>query len=390
MKLVFAPDTSDHPNWGCRMMGLWFRNQLGRIGAAPTWVAPSAWFLSPPPGLPPLATLSDVEGAARQVEQGKLLPDIAAILRQCDAVLFNGENHLRPRTPKGRVLLLVAFLAMRVYRKPCVLTNHTVDLSEPALAGILQSLYPLFEEVHAREETTATACSTWVAAQRLRRIPDVAYTWPAAPREAWIGLLRREGHCSAFPDSAEGFDPARPYVTVCPSSAFTLEEHRGHDPVPALIRLCRLLQEQVAPVLLVGSCVVDVQIMRKVQAATGFPLLGLHCPVRTAIDILGGAEAHIGGRWHPSIFAATGGTPTVPMGANSHKLHSLMVQLGLEGPVFDPLDLARQVEPMVARARDLVGKGEALRSRLRSRCAELAAQVEGNLDWVQARVQPVP
>ncbi len=25
MKIYFAPDTSDHPNWGCRVMGDWFR-----------------------------------------------------------------------------------------------------------------------------------------------------------------------------------------------------------------------------------------------------------------------------------------------------------------------------------------------------------------------------
>ena len=28
MKLLYAPDTADHPNWGCRFMGDWYRQAL--------------------------------------------------------------------------------------------------------------------------------------------------------------------------------------------------------------------------------------------------------------------------------------------------------------------------------------------------------------------------
>jgi polysaccharide pyruvyl transferase WcaK-like protein len=92
----------------------------------------------------------------------------------------------------------------------------------------------------------------------------------------------------------------------------------------------------VGPVLLTAPCIVDSRIMRQVQSATGFPLLGSGIPVVQAIDILGNAAVHVGGRWHPGIFAATGGTPMVALGANSHKVHSLMRMLGMDEPVFDP------------------------------------------------------
>lgn len=52
----------------------------------------------------------------------------------------------------------------------------------------------------------------------------------------------------------------------------------------------------------------DLKIKRKVQAALSLPLLGIHLPVRQAIDIIANAVVHVGGRWHPGIFAATGGT----------------------------------------------------------------------------------
>lgn len=39
------------------------------------------------------------------------------------------------------------------------------------------------------------------------------------------------------------------------------------------------------------------------------------------------------------FFAATGGTPTVALSANTHKMHSLMRQLRMDAPVFDALQL---------------------------------------------------
>ena len=42
MKIYFAPDTSDHPNWGCRVMGACFREAFARLGMPPTWRTPAS------------------------------------------------------------------------------------------------------------------------------------------------------------------------------------------------------------------------------------------------------------------------------------------------------------------------------------------------------------
>lgn len=387
MQLLFAPDTSDHPNWGGRLMGAWFRRAFATAGVGTVQTAPSAWFMQPAAALPELTTLAQIQRAADAIASGRILPEIAPLVRRCDWVMFNGENFLRPGALKGRRLLLLADLATRVLGKPSVLANHSVELGEPALAEILTDLYPRFAEVHAREQASFETCAGLVPSGRLRCVPDVAYTVPAAPPAAWRELAARPGHCDGFPDLAQRFDPTRPYLTVCPSSVFSLEAHLGLDPAPAYARLCRRLHDEVAPVLLVASCVVDARIMRRVQAATGMPLLGLNFPVRQGIDVLGGAEVHVGGRWHPSIFAATGGAPTVAFATNSRKMHALMEQLGLDGPVFDPLELDGQVDAIVAQARRLVDAGEPLRQRLRMRCATLAAQVPSGLDWLRTAVR---
>ena len=385
MKILFAPDTSDHPNWGCRVMGDWYKRNLAKNGFPPSWLAPSAWFMNPHPALPDLNTLEDFRRYAAAVEAGSILADITLMLRQCDAVVLNGENFIRPGSAKGRMLLFLAYLAKQVFRKPCLLLNHTVELQEPALAEIARELYPLLDEVQFREETSAAACSSFLPPGRWRVVPDVAFAVPAAPLSEWCDLGRRDGHFSAWPDLAEGFDPGRPYVTVCASSIFAQPEHRTIDPVPAFIQLCRRLTEAVGPVLLAAPCEVDTRILRRVQAATGLPLLGNNLPVRQAIDVLGNAAVHVGGRWHLAIFAATGGTPTVAFSANSHKVHSLMRQLGMEEPVLDVLDLEANLEAVVGRVRSYQEAGPDLRRRLLARSRELGAQVEHNLDWLKAK-----
>lgn len=110
---------------------------------------------------------------------------------------------------------------------------------------------------------------------------------------------------------------------------------------------------------------------------------GTGSPVRLAIDVIGNAAVHVGGRWQPGIFAATGGTPLVALGANTHKMHSLMDQLRLDGPVFDALQLGRHIDDIVALARARVEASAALRSRIRVRSRELAAQVERNMDFIR-------
>ena len=169
------------------------------------------------------------------------------------------------------------------------------------------------------------------------------------------------------------------------SSAF-VGTGQGDDPAGGFVALCKRLAEDVAQVVLVAPCEIDAAILRKVQAATGFPQLGLNLPVLQGIDVLGNARVHVGGRWHPGIFAATGGTPLVAMGANTHKMATLMQQLHPDEPVFDAGNLAGQVDAIVDRARAQVDAGLALRAEVLQKAAAMRAQVAGNLGFVQARL----
>ncbi len=383
MNILFAPDTTDHLNWGCRLMGEWFRHRLCRDNPAqPIQVVGSSWFYKANPELPRLRTMDDFQKYAADVKAGRILTGVAQGLQNCDVVFLNGENFIRPDTLKGRMLLFIAWLAKTVFEKPCILSNHSVDLSDDEdLGKIVSEVYPLLDQVHFREQRSWDIAAHLVDRTRRKLIPDVAWAVPAAPLKDWAGLASRTGHFSSWPDSAENFNPSRPYITLCASSVFSMPRYQNLDVAPVFMKLVKRLRDEVAPVLLTAPCVPEVKIMRQLHAKYRVPLLGNQLPVRQAVDVIGNAAAHIGGRWHLGIFAATGGTPLVAMGANNHKMHSLMRQLNLDEPVFDALELEQNIDAIVSRARQHVDAGQTLREQILRRSKELKAEVEQNWSY---------
>jgi hypothetical protein len=352
MKVLYAPDTADHPNWGCRFMGDWYRDALGALQGVRLRSLGSRWFFRDDPKVPMPRTWPELLAIAQAVRDGRSqgLERVLPLLAGCDLVFMNGENFIRPATMKGRRVLMLAYLAKVVFAKPVVLANLTLDLSEPALAEMVAQVLPLLDEVQIREDVSAAAYRALVPHAAFMAFADVGWTATPAPLEGWAALARRDGHLNAWPDRSAGFDARQPYATVSASSAF-VGAGQDDDPVEGFVALCRRLAEVVVQVVLVAPCEVDATIMRKVQAATGLPLLGLNLPVPQGIDVLGHARVHVGGRWHPGIFAATGGTPLVAIGANTHKMATLMQDLHPREPVFAAHGLVHQVDANVARAR---------------------------------------
>ena len=387
MRLLYAPDTADHPNWGCRFMGDWFRNALLRMNSVRVRGIGSRWFFSEDVKAPAPAAWPDLLAVAQAVRDGRSegLSEVLPLLAGCDLLFMNGENFIRTGTMKGRRLLMLAYLAKVVFGKPVVLANLTLDLSEPALAELVAEVLPLLDEVQIREAVSADQYRARAPHARYVEFADIGWTAAPAPIAAWGAMARRDGHFNAWPDRSAAFDPARPYVTVSASSAF-VGAGQGGGPAEAFMALCRRLADEVAQVVLVAPCEVDAAIMRKVQATTGLPLLGLNLPVAQGIDVLGNARVHVGGRWHPGIFAASGGTPLVAMGANTHKMATLMQQLHPDEPVFDALALASQVDAVVARVKAQVEAGPALRAQVSQQAAAMRARVAGNLGYVQRRL----
>lgn len=65
MKVLLAPDTSDHQNWGCRVMGAAFRGALSVSGAEWAGLALRPGHLSAWPGMDFLRRLRSTHPPAR-------------------------------------------------------------------------------------------------------------------------------------------------------------------------------------------------------------------------------------------------------------------------------------------------------------------------------------
>jgi len=370
--IYFAPDTGDIANWGCRIMSTLYRRELTKAGGNIRWRSGSLMFSEKETGLPEPRSVDDLERIAMQVRRGELLPELKSFAPHIGLAFMNGENFIRPGARKGKLLLMFAWLLKVVFGRPVVLANLCLDLDEPGLPEMAAAVFSRVDEVQVRDARSAAVLDALMPGFKYQRVADIAWIVKPTPIDEWREQAKRPGHFDAWPDHAEGFDPTHPYITLCASSIFVRGTRPAVDYVPSFVRLCRRLQKEVAPVLLVAPCQVDAEILRHVQDELTLPMLGLHLPVRQAIDVLGNAAVHIGGRWHPGIFAASGGTPLVGFGANTHKMHSLIEQIGLDGPVFDPRALDDHIDTIIAQAIDWIAPGPLLRAAIEGKANELS------------------
>ena len=135
-------------------------------------------------------------------------------------------------------------------------------------------------------------------------------------------------------------------------------------------------------IILTAADVVDAQVFRPVSSQLGLPLLGLHTPTQQAVDVLGNADAYIGGRWHPAIFALRGGAPLISLAGKTFKMRALSEMAGLSGKSFDACEVEESLPGIGEQLLSLLEPGEDLRRRLRSWGDAMSENAWDNLRWL--------
>ncbi|MBL8800201.1 MAG: polysaccharide pyruvyl transferase family protein [Planctomycetia bacterium] len=408
MRILLINDTSKQSNWGCRATSFQLRRMLAAGGHEIVesvlvtelshphgWRLPLGCLFRKPITLFDCvpARLSQFPTYANRVLRGQAtlkgpestrVLNLRQALEQCDLVFINGEGSIHGNRRVAKAILFVAYVAKTVFGKPCVLTNHTADLGNPELLPIAEAVYPMLDDVSFRDpisERTWGHLARQVTGSLL--IPDAAFCFQPLAEAEFRQLASRPTYFSVWPDSAEGFDPRTPYVCVSASSIYYREETYHYDPVPGYLRLCDRLRTQVGQVVLTAPCHVDERILRQVSRKLNLPLIGRSAPTQQAVDILGNAQLHISGRWHPTIFAAVGGAPAITLTANTYKLNGLNELLGLSTPTFDALALERQVDDIVDLAAVYFRQGPTDRTARRNLAAGLAERAAHHSRWLR-------
>ena len=321
----------------------------------------------------------DFEPSARRVLDKKgVWPDFWRTIQDIDVAVIHGDGAMVGNGAHPRTILFLSYLIKKHFDKPVIIVNHTADFDQPDLREMAQHVYPLFDDVVFRDPVSAERCKTFCAG---RFAPDTTFWFEPVDPEAWVPLARRMTYFDVWPDTAR-FDPAQPYLCLGGSSIFATLGQRN-----ALADEYRRLVEHLQSVysgqiVLTVSDIVDQGIFRPLAEQLKLPLIGLTTPVQLVADVLGNADAYIGGRWHPSIFALRGGAPILPLSAKTFKMRALTDMAGLPVTAFDALHPERDQQAIGRQLLSYVERRNELRASLRDWAEEMAADSWNNVAYL--------
>lgn len=292
-----------------------------------------------------------------------------------DVLVIHGDGAITGNGVIPRTILFLAYLAKKYYGKPVTLVNHTADLSHPDLREIAYHVYPLLDDVVFRDPISVEHCRDLCNG---RYAADSAFLFRPVRRDLWTNLVARPTYFDVWPDVA-AFDPSEPYICVGGSSMVTTtaDTARVTSGYRALIQMLR--EQYGGSVVLTAADVHDQAFLRPLAGELRLPLVGLHTPIQQVVDIIGNADAYIGGRWHPGIFALRGGTPIIPLSAKTAKMQALARMVGLAGTLPDALNLVTSVDAVGRKLMDCLAQGHALRDHLRAWAANESGSCAENV-----------
>jgi hypothetical protein len=306
-------------------------------------------------------------------------PWLRAAIRGADLVVIHGDGAMVGDGIIPRTDLFLAYLAHERLDRPVVLVNHSADFDRPELRRMAEHVYPFFADIVFRDPVSA---ARWGHLAGGRFAADSAFRFTPARRDAWVPLAGRPTYFDVWPDTAP-FDPAAPYLCVGGSSLQGTAWRPRELARSYAALVARLRAVYGGQILLTVSGLQELEAFRPLARELGLPLVAPTIPVQQAVDILGNADAYVGGRWHSAIFALRGGAPVVPLSAKQGKMGSLMQAANLPAAEFDAFAPGRDAEAIARALRLLLDAGDALRGRLRTWADEMAADSWENVAYVR-------
>jgi polysaccharide pyruvyl transferase WcaK-like protein len=374
--------TGERQNWGCRATSWELVRVLNR-----QWTESEPFALETIPLLPHhaldvripeqhcdaihaalLAVSPSAEQRAAMLALARTrYGDLLERVIRADLVLFQGEGTMTGTDfLRAERLLLLPWVAQHALGKPVVWVNQTLFSAEPVFSEVL---------LHV-----------------LAGVPDVWVREPAS-----LEWLRRHGcgHTRLVPDTAFLTDPldhgdlqarlsGREYFCVTGSAALF------GDAIPAMLAAIRTIADRTG-LLPVFACSVGRDLRLADAAAESWPgdshcRIPVDCSYPAVAHHLANARLLVGGRYHLSILAAIGGTPSALLDTNTYKLHGLVDLLDTTWPVRSCRDLDRLVDDAVR----LAGSTATERAVLRQRVATLRGEVlDSFADWPRIQMTVV-
>jgi polysaccharide pyruvyl transferase WcaK-like protein len=328
-------------------------------------------------------------------------PALASIYDEAQAadfIVLDGDGDIILSTPPRRqTLFLLAMMELGVrLGKPVFLVNSMISdcpktgRNEATLAAA-RRLFAHCAAVAMRDPESLEYVRKEMPAVRATLIPDSLFTWFPAYAGADSYPPLNGDFLVPFPEDPALFrklDFSEPYICIGGGAL------AGTEPERAAVcygRLVDAMRELGYRVCLTENDVPD-GFLRRVAQEKGVGLVPVNAPILLCGSVLANARLFISGRYHPSIFASLGGTPCIFLGTHAHKMGSLSRLLEYEvQQEFPAFPAVEDIDGIVALAREYLGQGEVLRTRIqkivKARCEEamsLPAFLQQNLSTEDA------
>lgn len=325
-------------------------------------------------------TQAGFEALAADVDAGRRFADIAAEMRAADVVMINGEGTIYGNQRKGFYSLFWAWYAKTRLGRSTAIVNHTLQLDDPDMRTMAGIVYPLLDDVVFREPTSYREGCQLAAYGEQHLAADAAFCWQPVTGDEFVERYRRKGAFDIWPWSMKTFRADRPYVCVTGSSALMRPDQAGRLPVAAFRELCLDLGRRFEQVVVVAPDTTDEMLLAPVARDLDLPFIPACTPTPLGLDLLANATVFVSGRWHPSILASTGGTPSVIFSGNSHKMQGLCELLDLPYPAIDATRIGDHVGQLAQMAEDLAGEACGRRNRVLEKAKEAARKSRRNVE----------
>lgn len=265
-------------------------------------------------------------------------------IKSSDVVVINGEGLTYSSDDRcTRSLFFIAYLAKNRLNTDCIMTNHTLDITDNKLHDMVENIYPLLDDVVFREPVSARKYSHLCSGYRVSADPGFGYDVTIDADELKSDI--RSDKINIRPYSQQRFDPTEPYICVAGNSSYPTKSKYNTD---GYFELCKELQKITQNILLVVTAEADEKLLVKIAEELQLPIAGLHTSIPHSIALVANADVYIGGRYHPTVFAAKGGVPIIPFKPNTHKIEGVLELLELDIEEFDPFEIKENIPDILS------------------------------------------
>ncbi|MCB0272854.1 MAG: polysaccharide pyruvyl transferase family protein [Bdellovibrionales bacterium] len=370
-KILLVNDTSEANNWGCKATTKALKQKVMLHGSIVDtfYLKELKDFSFEYKGLTYGVPKDYKEFVAYEsfFEDAQHMPELGKRIQNVDVVFINGEGSVYDLQVKGVSILFIAYLAKHIFKKEVHFVNHTVDLSDPVMQGIVSKVYPILDHVAVREPVSYREVKSILPYMPLSLVPDYVFDYVPDPKLDRIYLEKKYG-----------INIKSKYVCVSGSSFMSRKDRPEINVVELFTELCKKLSRIFDQVVVICPCGPEHKIFTPMAEKNNFTLVPRDTPTEDAISVLSQASLYVGGRWHPSIFAVLGGTPLIKFSANTQKTRGIIEMIGLEEPCFDVFNLENEMPKMLELAKIFLTKNKYYKKHILRRVEVLKKYTQFN------------